>query len=1457
MTGFLKIFASVLVLASVASAQYTNVLDNATTQVVDEVWTTTDVVVGSSTASNGLDIVGTQVINAATTVGRDAGADFNIVNVKDEASWVMSGDLTVGSAGSGNHMLITGGSVVSNVNAFVGGVGATGNVVEVSAADSLWANAGTLSIGGVSNMVSVIDGAEISATDLNISGTGNHFDLNKDGSFAIDNDLNVAQDGFNWNAGGLLSLTGELTGLAVSNNATYLNDGRSLTLDGGSLNTGSNDFAVGMGSAGHLVVTNGGQVIVGGINTNLAAGGILVASTNTAKMWVDNDSTVEASTLYIGTASGGIGSVAVTNGGLFTVDDLVITDSGSSLNIDDGGTLHMTSNFNAEAQTQVNLNAGGELIVGGVLTKSNALSGTERTLTLEGGAWASLDVVVSGTSNHLNMVEGGKLFGSNSTFRGYGNQVLVDGEGSYLMNLEQLTISGLSNAVSVKNGSWISTDTLSIEDGNALNLLDGGILDIRAVQEFNLAANSNLNWASGGNLSLAGNLTGMDSVSNVAGQASILSAGRDLTLLGSNAQWNVAENLIVGNGYSGSDLVVSNGATLSNADAFVGWGAGAGNNTVLVNGVGSTWKNSGGDFYVGAYLDGTNLVNTLIPNTLAGDGNAVTVENGAQVFVGEQVMTNAGMLVASTNGAQLVVGSGTVTVEETLYLGNESGTGTSIIRAGGLVSVGDLVFGTNSSLDVQSGGTFHIATNFNVAARAAEGFNWGDNGMLSVGGSLDGMTNVLHGGRDLTLTGSNAVWNVGDDLIVGADANKSILNVLNGASLFSDSTVLGQSTNSTDNRVVLKGGSSWTLTGDLNVGSASSGSNYVHISGGSTNTVSGDVYVGGDTASGNYVKVEGSNSWMDVAGSMAIGTTNSGVGNVLRVYDNASVDVGGDLTVRAANGVILNADGLVSVGGDLNVYSNAVLSGNGFIDMDGASVLNLIGEGIVIGDGVVFQGSGSNRVSMLDGTYTLAGSNSLQYVGFESLDMKGSTLAGFGTLDAFDSVNMTDSTISPSGANSSDVGTLTIEGDFNGSDILYRAQVYGDNYDQLFFTGSTQISLSNMSANVWVPNVPSNMTVTILQADAGLVGEFSSVEVTDELLLFDARLTNINDRIDVVVEANNERFSSALSLASTEAARAGFGGMKNSVFTRTKQLRRNLVGTAHDVPKTIPGSAPMGANGPGDDNTIFDMHVWGQYFSGKGTYAEHGDSYGFSQNNSGTTFGLDRLFGENLTAGLNYTYARSSARTTNLDQLDTETYWMGGYAEWVNDSGLYVDVLGAYGGSNYDSVREEGDYRGTGAYRGDAFGASVDVGQYYYYKNLMLSPYAGFHALLTSVDGYAEKSSFDELTYVDELSRNWAEASFGVKARYRMDTGLGRFQATGFAEWTHDFVQDDVQAVLSANNLLPVGMDNISPDPDSTSVGLGLGWISTDYLEVGIGYNGRFSEHYEEHTGSLMFDIMF
>jgi len=556
------------------------------------------------------------------------------------------------------------------------------------------------------------------------------------------------------------------------------------------------------------------------------------------------------------------------------------------------------------------------------------------------------------------------------------------------------------------------------------------------------------------------------------------------------------------------------------------------------------------------------------------------------------------------------------------------------------------------------------------------------------------------------------------------------------------------------------------------------------------------------------------------------------------------------------------------------VSSNAALFGTGTVEFDSAFSSLILEEGnLNIDSTLIFEGNDS-AVEVTGGEFYLFGSNSNQFRDFQTLEMTDAALIGYGTNDAFSVVHMTNVVIEPNRLEGGEfsAATLVIDGAFTaGSNVTYEAQLLGSSgSDLLKFTGG--VDLTNMVANVYIANAL-EATNTILTADGGLANNFESTNIVNGLLLWDANLVKVGDNIQVVLTNNTDKFSSSLDYAGTEAVRTGFSGMKNSVFTRTKQLRRNLVSTAHSIPHEAflmtNTNSPAGPQGPGEDNTIFDMHIWAQYFTGQGEYDAHGNSYGYSLNSGGTTIGADKLIGDALVVGFNYTYARADARTTNQDYLDSETYWLGAYGEWVNNSGWFVDGLAAYGRSNYDSERVEStgdiDYLGISSYRGDALGAYLDVGQYMYYKNLSIAPYAGLHMLFIGTDDRTENNvsnnSGSEIK-VHGVDRNIVESALGLKGRYRFDTAIGRFQTTGYAEWTHDFVQDNIASTLQADAVAglraaPVTMAAIKPEDDLYNVGLGLSWRNTEYMEIGIGYNGRFSDDYEEHAASLMLDIMF
>jgi outer membrane autotransporter protein len=673
--------------------------------------------------------------------------------------------------------------------------------------------------------------------------------------------------------------------------------------------------------------------------------------------------------------------------------------------------------------------------------------------------------------------------------------------------------------------------------------------------------------------------------------------------------------------------------------------------------------------------------------------------------------------------------------------------------------------------------------------------------------------------------------------------------------LLSSAVSFAQYTNILDDITTQTVSSAWS-TDTVWVGSDSTSNTLYVVSNAVVN--SDDVYVGATSNTYyNEISMTGTSRW-DIAGQLIVGY---GESNTVSITDDSVLSATG-ITLYSDNELEVDDGGSITGLTSMAVYSNSTVSGEGTIAFAQTNAtLTYVGTNITVDADIVFAANSNfvNTLAYSDSELNVSTFDPDQYENFGNLVMTDSALTGSGTVDYFDSITMTGGSILPGGDTS---GTLTIADDFSAEDTTYFAQVEDEANDLLTFVDADAFDLSQLNLDLYVSGTTTG-TVTILSASNGLTNDFADAEIVSRPLLYDAAIVLTNDEVQVTLEpVDAGTIGSTLPYAATETVRAGFGGMKNMVFTRTKQLRRNLVATDHAIPndmlQLMTTNAPAGAMGPGDQNTIFDMHVWLQYFNGQGEYDQSGISDGFSLNNNGSTIGFDRMVGEALSVGVNYTYARSSAKADSGDVLDSETYWFGAYGEWVGVEGLYVDALAAYGYSTYDSERYLTSYHGTASYNGHAFGASADVGQYYYYGNhLAFSPYVGLQALAMTLASHTETEDAGSEVKVGDVDRQWLESSLGLKLRHRFDSSVGRFQLTGYAEWTYDFIQDDVSTTLASGSLAATQTEIISTDDSGVNVGIGYSWMRNEYMEIGIGYNGRFSDSYEEHTGSLMLDIMF
>jgi T5SS/PEP-CTERM-associated repeat protein len=340
--------------------------------------------------------------SASNYVGFSSSASNHFAAVNGTGStWIANGPLFVGDSGSGNHLLITNGGMVSGASTFIGpGRGSAMNSISVIGPQSLLTQTGSLSIGGngSNNTLLASSGATIRSRLGSIGGAG------------PSNQVILKDPTSKWLVTNQLIITGRQGSLLVSNGA--LVDAESISIssaEGGMRSDGTGSvinvgLSVSLSGFGNAVrVQNGGSLF----SSNFAANGfqncfvdvvgsdslmslkntfLLVAPSFTSatnKLTIGNGAQFKAKRLEV---RPGNGAVELINSGTITVTN----DTTNGLILIAGGRVEQQDGLIVADQV-VGTNGAVLRLRGGVLqTRSSEFGPTNLFYVGEGSARATL-----------------------------------------------------------------------------------------------------------------------------------------------------------------------------------------------------------------------------------------------------------------------------------------------------------------------------------------------------------------------------------------------------------------------------------------------------------------------------------------------------------------------------------------------------------------------------------------------------------------------------------------------------------------------------------------------------------------------------------------------------------------------------------------------------------------------------------------------------------------------------------------------------------------------------------------------------------------------------------------------------------------------------------------------------------------------------------------------------------
>jgi T5SS/PEP-CTERM-associated repeat protein/autotransporter-associated beta strand protein len=517
------------------------------------------------------------------------------------------------------------------------------------------------------------------------------------------------------------------------------------------------------------------------------------------------------------------------------------SDSGT-LSISGPGDLNATLHIGESGIGVVTISNGGSGS-GGFIMGDNAGSSGTATVSGSGSTWTTPATCFVGFNGNgsLSITDGGSVSATATTIAenaGSTSTVSVDGTGSTWNsgNLDAVGGNG-SGALMVTNGGSVSSGVAVV----GRNPGSQGSVTVDGIGS---------SWTASGTLAIGDN--GGAGTLNITNGATVSSSEGHLaggngstatvTVDGAGSTWENSDphagQLYVGASGSSAMLSITNGGKVSNSDGYIGFG-GTGSGTVIVDGTGSTWTNSG-NLYVGGSNTGPGVTGILrIQNGGTVKATATTVWSPGTLEIGLSPTLNGTLAfkggtlrtLANTSFAKNAsLGTGGATVDSNNFNSTLSGTITGI-GSFAKINTGTI---TLSGANTYTGGT--TVSDGTLLVNNTAGSGTGTAAVQVSAGTLGGTG---------TIAGAVTIGNgTGADAFISPGTSVGTLTIQKALTLSSDATFKFElnSSSALADKIVANGvtisGAKFSFS-DLGAGHLTSGTSFVVIDNTSSAPITG------------------------------------------------------------------------------------------------------------------------------------------------------------------------------------------------------------------------------------------------------------------------------------------------------------------------------------------------------------------------------------------------------------------------------------------------------------------------------------------------------------------------------------------------------------------------------------------------------------------------------------------
>ena len=524
--------------------------------------------------------------------------------------------------------------------------------------------------------------------------------------------------------------------------------------------------------------------------------------------------------------------------------------------------------------------------------------------------------------------------------------------------------------------------------------------------------------------------------------------------------------------------------------------------------------------------------------------------------------------------------------------------------------------------------------------------------------------------------------------------------------------------------------------------------------------------------------------------------------------------------------------------------SKLTFNGNGKIDGKEGSSLTISGNNTsLISNGTLSINknvTASNTAFENNGNLIInsaVSANSVNNNGY--LDLTNGTLTATGDVNFAEGSSLKTALVDAdpstvlSAANIKGSTALVIENGSTGGQFKFEG-----NQDEFSFADN---ALYNISEEEGVYSVVKKASDEIAAASGANSNQASTISAitngTTDNETFNAAANSIND----MMQSSNKNDVKAATDAATALA-PEVAPMVQHTQTQTTNQVFSAVGT-----RLTGGSISTGGQGMSSGDNIFERaSLWVQGLFNKSKLDDKANVKGFDADSNGIAMGAEKHINDNTKVGLGYAYTNTDIDGF-LRSTDVDTHTAFVYGEY-KPSNWYVNGIASYGWSDYS---EDKNVLGVGVksdYDVETFGLQAMTGYDMQMKNFGLTPEVGLRYVHISQDGYTDSAGQKVSGEDSDILTGVIGAK--VSKNFALENGMNLKPEARIAA-TYDLMNDDTNSVVTLANGSAYTVEGEALDRFGMEFGAGLTAEVNNNVELSLGYEGKFRQDYQDHTGLL------